>query len=160
MSHKYMARAETLSDLEKLNVYEEVDWGYGKVSRNPLVSFGHVLCNALVFYYNGIAALSHIIPEDKKGNTLTILNYSIDQIIKEMEALPHQVKAMVIGGKDPEKVRKYCQDKGVEVVFLFQDDMYRDSKGVLKTHSRDVLVIPNSKEVRIYTHKGRINKSF
>ena len=144
------AHSETLEDLSRLMLYEEVDWGKHKVKELPLVSFGYHNCNAIALSDGRRAGLSHSNPEG------TNILYQIEEMVGDFAVEPDKLKAIIVAGLGMENIKKYCRDLYIEVVGpSFQGDSYYNQRDERFFYPRDVLVLPSLREVVIYTHEGR-----
>lgn len=149
------ARPETLEDLSKLKkLYLEVGWGDSDISTLPLISFGYHDCNAIALLNGEKAGLCHTVPDG------TNILSDLKKMVEGLKVPAKELKAILVAGMGMETMEKYCKRLRIEVVNSYQGDWYYDDKDRMLFYSRDVLVVPSSREVLIYTRKGKIHRLF
>lgn len=151
---KDYARPETLRDLSELKLYLEVDQGDSDTSGLSLVSFGYRRCNAIALMNGDKAGLCHTAPE---GDNIL---YDAEKMVEDLGVPPKKLKAILVAGAGMETMEKYCKKLGIEVVNSYQGDWYYDCDDKRLFYPRDVLLVPSSREVIIYTREGKIHKLF
>ena len=136
----------TKNDLAEISYYEEVPWFSFKTSDKPLASFKYGCCSAVIVYLNGYMGLAHMGHGNKSEH---YLNGMLSD-----ENLKNATKAMVLAtGKEVDRIVIDCNMRGLEVIVDFN---YENSEN----NGIDVIVVPELKEVNIYTKAGKLTKYF
>ena len=144
MSHEPKPCEELSTLLQQQLCWKEVPWGEWRVASLPLASFEYDPCRAIVLSNGDFVALSHIFPCDPPQ---TYLKPMLEELHKNSpaEELEHRVQAILVAGNYPEDLEECCKQYRIPVVgmFIINPQTYGDG-------SRDIIVLPQAQEVRIY----------
>lgn len=117
-----------------------VGWGEYSVSQRPLASLGFSDCCSISLTNGSRSGLSHIGPPNPNPN------YHLNKMIDKFDVPPESLKAIIVSTADSEDrnnlLEQCCLDRGIEIAGKEYEGDGRPRK--------DILVVPSSKEVRIY----------
>ncbi len=127
------AQERTLRHVQFLSPIE-VNWQGLSVTDKPMATYGIGSCRATILYYNGVMGLSHIYSSSNpKGHIKTMLDI--------LGGKSEEISAMVVAGENVRSVESCLNEYGVKIV----------NRMIEGSQSKDVIVIPSRKEVRLYT---------
>lgn len=126
------ATYQAARDLEFLR-YNTVLWDMSIVSDQPLASFGFRTCSGLVLLEGKKAGLVHLY-------TATCLSKHLDGLLSSFDSPVAIINASASGSE--KSMRRRLEERNVPVAFSsVTSEMYTP---------RDILVLPQEQEVRIY----------
>lgn len=170
---EYSAYNTTLKHLDEIGEYKVVHHGSFEVAEIPLVTFEYCLCSGAILFHenkNGISHTKYGFYEKPMG--------TIKQLRKQLWVKFNELQAVVVGSEYFEKILKYLLKKDVQVVGRYKEVDYYIEDKLLNFFSDkerdyditkemyfnpcpfDVISIPSTREVFIYTHKGRKDFKF
>ena len=134
--------ASTAADSPYIGGLTEVKWGDCAVSSEPMGSFGYSGCRALVFQNGKHMGLSHI----WKTDTPPMIRHYVKGMLGHAD--PADVMAFISAGLRPECAVESCREFEIPVVGTNNDEEN-------PYWYRDVIVVPSTREVFIYSEKGK-----
>ena len=140
----------TLDALAAFPLWKHVRKNCWGISRSPLASFDYTSCRAIVLSDGRSVGLSHIYPIHPPTHYLQPM---LDAFLQgNALAKPH---AILIAGDLPHELESCCSLYEVPVVGTYFVEPTYDGRD-----QRDIVVLPEKQEVRIYTADAVIVRSF
>jgi len=128
--------------LKNIGRYKIIRGGRTSVSKKPLISFGYYNCNSVILYDGMKMGLSHI------GPTRDPEKYILG-MIRKMDSHPRAI--IVRGYYSKGEEERVCEnlDLAIERIFDYKNE------GLREETRKDILVIPTTREVLIFTDTNR-----
>lgn len=141
----FSTNEKTKEHIAKLGSYEIVEEACNKVSNKPLASFEFSNCKGIALFNRLYVSLAHIY---SIGDSHP---HHIDEMLQKMECCNEGLQAIVLARRKRElrKITDYCKNNGIAVVGQYQKPFYNAEFW----RKKDMIVIPSTREVFIYTSK-------
>ncbi|NCN86977.1 hypothetical protein GW932_04020 [archaeon] len=150
-------KKELAKDLEQFprarEVLVNVFDNQNRVSKHPLYSVNFYYCQGLVLFgNNGKVGLLH---QPHWRSSVKNIENLLKKINDESVAIILQSPS---NGKNGPTIQEVCYNLNIPVLKSFyQEEKYSKKERRFIMDSRDILVIPSEKEVRIYSEKRKID---